>query len=169
MGSLAEVLKYALTVMATSTPSRARQGTWRCAARKFILGGSLAPGARRFTEWSATSWSAWDDDDDDDDDDDELHRRELPQWFCQDNEVWHGGLQLQLYDCTDKGPRLRWSSTHFGERWGAAAADLFICSGNTLQHGYYEDGEWKERYEAPASLHCYPNCEDQSESILFGA
>ena len=53
--------------------------------------------------------------------------------------------------------------------YGCSYGYCLICSGNTLQHGHYEDGEWKERYEAPASLHCNPNCEDQSESVLFGA
>lgn len=160
-------MKYALTVLATSTPSRARQGTRRCAARKFILGGSLAPGARRFTEWSATSWSAWDDDDDDDE------CSSYHMWYCQDNEVWLG--QTCSSSCTDC--TYNWKASDH-ERWkqyilasdggyGCSYGTCFACSGNTLQHGHYEDGEWKERYEAPAHLHC--NCEDQSESVLFGA
>ncbi|CAH0370826.1 unnamed protein product [Pelagomonas calceolata] len=154
--------------MATSTPSRARQGTWRCAARKFILGGSLAPGARRFNEWSATSWSAWGDDDDDDDDDDGCTDVNYHTWYCQDNEVWHGGAcSSSCNSCT-----ARYKASDIDSlRHYILASDggygcngyCFICSGNTLQHGHYEDGEWKERYEAPASLHCNPNCGDYDD------
>ena len=86
-------------------------------------------------------------------------------WHCQDNEVWYGHACGS--SCTDCYPLK--ASDHDALKPHILASDggygciyepCYTCSGNNLQHGVYEDGEWKERYEAPASLHCTPNCED---------
>ncbi len=88
-------------------------------------------------------------------------------WHCQDNEVWYGHACGS--SCTDCYPLK--ASDHDALKPHILASDggygciyepCYTCSGNNLQHGVYEDGEWKERYEAPASLHCRPNCEDQA-------
>ena len=88
-------------------------------------------------------------------------------WHCQDNEVWIGvDCSSSCNDCTDYKARDEDWSRHYilasDGGYGCSYGLCYICSGNTLQHGHYEDGEWKERYEAPASLHCRPNCEDQA-------
>ena len=88
-------------------------------------------------------------------------------WHCQDNEVWYGvDCSSSCNDCTDYKARDEDWSRHYilasDGGYGCIYEPCYTCSGNNLQHGVYEDGEWKERYEAPASLHCRPNCEDQA-------
>ena len=86
-------------------------------------------------------------------------------WHCQDNEVWYGvDCSSSCNDCTDYKARDLDYSRHYilasDGGYGCSYGSCYICSGNNLQHGVYEDGEWKERYEAPAHLQCRPNCED---------